>query len=190
MAIFDDPELNAKASINEAQYGLPVGLLRGLIQIESSGNPNAYNKQSGASGLTQIIPKFHPDVSNPFDPDEALDYTARTLASYHAEFGTWQAATAAWLAGPTAVRNNIAKGGNGIPDVKDRYTGLSAVDYVNNIFKAGNVLGEGGAVAQAIASVTRSPSETVEPRNFNRNGLALLGLALLLLGSVVLAAKG
>ena len=31
-------------------------LLEALIQVESSGNPNAFNKGSGARGLTQITP--------------------------------------------------------------------------------------------------------------------------------------
>lgn len=182
-----DPEITAKASVNEARYGLPLGLLRGLIQVESGGKRDAYRDDTGASGLTQIIPRYHPSVKNPFDVDEALDYTARTLASYKAEFGSWEAATAAWLAGETAVRKNIARGGNGIPDTKDKYTGLSVADYVNNVFAAGNTTG-GNVGAYAGASL---PSQlSVEPRNFNRNNLALFGLALMLLGAIVLAAKG
>lgn len=38
------------------QYGLPVSLVLAIISVESNGNPAAFNKKSGATGLMQVIP--------------------------------------------------------------------------------------------------------------------------------------
>lgn len=116
----------------EANYGLPSGLLNRLVQLESSYNPNAYNSASGASGLTQIIKRYHPTVSNPFDPYEALDYTARRLSEWGAEFGNWESAVAAWHSGESAVRKARAQG-KAVPGTVDRYTGLPTSDYARRI---------------------------------------------------------
>jgi soluble lytic murein transglycosylase-like protein len=116
----------------EARHGLPGGLLDRLVNLESSYNPNAYNSASGASGLTQIIPKFHPSVNNPFDPVESLEYTATRLRGWFDEFGDWQSSVAAWHAGETAVRRARAAG-KAIPGTVDQYTGLPTAKYVSQI---------------------------------------------------------
>jgi soluble lytic murein transglycosylase-like protein len=41
-----------------------MDLLSALIQIESSGNPNAFNKATGARGLTQVTPIAWKDLQN------------------------------------------------------------------------------------------------------------------------------
>lgn len=116
----------------ELSYGLPAGLLDRLVSLESSYNPNAYNSASGASGLTQIIKRWHPSVTNPFDPYEALSYTARMLSQWYAEFGSWESAVAAWHSGETAVRRARAQG-KLVPGTLDRVTGLPTSDYTRRI---------------------------------------------------------
>lgn len=116
----------------EANYGLPSGLLDRLVALESSYNLNAYNSASGASGLTQIITRFHPTVSNPFDPYESLDYAARRLRGWFDEFGDWRSAVAAWHSGEGAVRKARARG-QAVPGTVDRITGLPTTTYADRI---------------------------------------------------------
>jgi peptidoglycan hydrolase-like protein with peptidoglycan-binding domain len=59
-------------------YNIPKEILYTIANIESSGNPNAKNKSSGASGLFQIMPRYFDDygvtsdtVFNPFINAEA-----------------------------------------------------------------------------------------------------------------------
>lgn len=53
----------------EQKYGLPPGILGGLVKTESSNNPQATSNQ-GAQGLTQIMPANDASlgVSNAYDP--------------------------------------------------------------------------------------------------------------------------
>ena len=41
------------------KYNIPDDILSGLLQQESNWNPNAYNTGSGATGIAQIVPKWH-----------------------------------------------------------------------------------------------------------------------------------
>jgi hypothetical protein len=53
------------------QFGTPNALLDSLMQVESSGNPNAINKESGAMGAFQFMPgtvKMLADKGIKFDP--------------------------------------------------------------------------------------------------------------------------
>ena len=150
----------------EASYGLPAGLLDRLVALESSYNPNAYNSQSGASGLTQIIKRYHPSVANPFDPYEALSYTAQRLTQWFAEFGSWESSVAAWHSGETAVRKARAQG-RAVPGTVDRYTGLPTSDYARRI--------AGGA------STAGSPDDSGSGFDWNLKTIGLIGAASLLL---------
>lgn len=51
------------------------------IDCESGFNPKAYNKVSGATGIAQIIPRFHPNV-DPWDPEQSLWYAANLMKHY------------------------------------------------------------------------------------------------------------
>jgi soluble lytic murein transglycosylase-like protein len=95
-------ETSAKASPyvklftdSEKKYGLPPTLLKRIAWIESRFNPNASNP-SGAQGMMQIIPKWHPDVKNPYDPNEAIPYAAQYLKSLHKRYNNWPKAIAAY----------------------------------------------------------------------------------------------
>lgn len=63
-------------------HGLDPNVFAGMINVESSGNPNALNKSSGAAGLGQLIPSNFAKygVKNPYDIDQNLDASAHLLA--------------------------------------------------------------------------------------------------------------
>lgn len=96
----------------EVETGIPAGLLARLAQQESFFNPNAVNP-SGAQGMMQIIPKWHPGV-NPFNPNEAIPYAAKFLRQQYDRFGSWRAALAAYNWGPGNVNSALRKHGGDI----------------------------------------------------------------------------
>jgi hypothetical protein len=74
------------------------------IQQESGFNPAAFNAGSGATGIAQIIPRFHPDV-DPHDPLASLDYASRWIAQLRDQFGgSYARAFAAYNWGPGNVQ--------------------------------------------------------------------------------------
>lgn len=70
------------------KYGTPNALLDGLMHVESSGNPNAVNPESGATGAFQFMPStvqmladkgLHFDPKNPAESRDAADYYLQML---------------------------------------------------------------------------------------------------------------
>jgi hypothetical protein len=89
-----------------------------LINQESGFDPDAYNSSSGASGIAQIMPNFHPGV-DPFNPEKALDYGADFLGSMISRYGgDFLRGTAAYNFGPGNV---------------DRLAGLDNNNFVMNL---------------------------------------------------------
>ena len=66
----------------EAQYRLPQGYLTRLYQVESSGGQNLYNKDSGAAGPFQFMPKTAKQygLEDPYDLEESAKAAARLAA--------------------------------------------------------------------------------------------------------------
>ena len=96
----------------EYQYALPPRLLARVALQESNFDPGAYNAGSGARGMMQIIPKWHPGVNvNDLDPRDDILYAAKYLRENFDRFGTWSKALAAYNWGPGNLNNAI-----------DRYT--------------------------------------------------------------------
>ena len=60
---------------------------------------------SGATGLMQIIPKWHPgvNVNNPYD---SIFYSASLMRKYYDEFDSWEKALAAYNWGETNLRTH------------------------------------------------------------------------------------
>ena len=121
-------------------------------------------------------------MKNPFDPEENLDYAARTLKRYSEQFGSYGAALAAWHSGEGRVSKNIKAGGDGIPNTRDIDTGLSTRDYVANIL----------AGVEDLDSVFSTPTAATTPnslqdRPFDRRSLGILGLGFVFLGALVVA---
>lgn len=99
----------------EFETEIPPGLLARLAQQESFFNPDATNP-SGAQGMMQIIPRWHPGV-NPMDPNEAIPYAGKFLRQQFERFGTWRAALAAYNWGPGNVNAALRKHGGNIDAV-------------------------------------------------------------------------
>ena len=103
------------------RYNIPAGLLSRVALQESNYNPFA-ESSAGALGLMQIIPKWHPNIRNPFDAKEAIYYAAGYLYELKNRFGSWKLALAAYNWGPT---NLSKKGINRAP--------TETINYVTNI---------------------------------------------------------
>ena len=86
---------------------IPITLLIAVADKESKFVATAYNTKSSASGIMQVVPKFHPELQNPFDPGQAIPYAAKYLRKLYDRFGTWKLALAAYNWG----EGNLAKYG-------------------------------------------------------------------------------
>lgn len=95
-------ELVAHARAAEVAAGIPTDLLVRLLWQESRFSPEAFNAASGASGVAQIVPRWHPDA-DPWEPYSAISYAARFLAQLYRQFGTWELALKAYNWGPGNV---------------------------------------------------------------------------------------
>jgi len=84
------------------ENGLPKHLLYNLLKQESGFNPSAESGK-GAQGIAQIVPKWHPEAGDPFDPEQAIPYAASHLRKSFENFGSWENALAAYNAGGPAV---------------------------------------------------------------------------------------
>lgn len=170
----DTSGLEAYATNAANQNGVPVPYFLNFLETESSFDPNAIGSR-GEQGIAQIIPAYHPDVQNPFNPYESMDYAAKTLASYAARFGSWEAAFATWNAGPSAVASGQ------IP--------TSTQSYVNKIIGGGLTPSASVASPQQgqPTSATQSPSGL--PQEAKTFGL-FAGLGLLLIAFLGMKGKG
>jgi hypothetical protein len=75
------------------------------INKESGFDPTAYNKISGATGIAQIIPRWHPGV-DPNDPQAALQYAANLMRGFIDKYVNYDSALRAYNAGPNGNWNN------------------------------------------------------------------------------------
>jgi soluble lytic murein transglycosylase-like protein len=97
------------------RYDLPAELIKAVCLVESAMNPKAQSPV-GAQGLMQLMPQTAKDldVSDPFDPGQAINGGARYLAQQLRSFGRTDHALAAYNAGPGAVRR-----AGGIPNYQE-----------------------------------------------------------------------
>lgn len=107
------------------RYGVPFGLLKAIIQVESNFNPAAVS-QSGALGLMQIMPANVElfNLNDPFDPEENIMAGARYLRILMKKFGDVELCLAAYNAGPAAVEHY-----NRVPPFPE------TENYVNKVLK-------------------------------------------------------
>ena len=104
-AIMGDTPLSAPLLAHaEQDHHLPCGLLGAIVQVESGGHPHRISR-AGAMGPLQLIPPTaHAlGVSDPFDPEQAVDGAARYLQTQMASFHSVRLAAAAYNAGPGAI---------------------------------------------------------------------------------------
>lgn len=93
------------------RHGVDPTLLAGVVDFESSGNPAAVNRSSGATGLGQVMPRERgfgdrPTGAELLDPATNLDWSARILKSGIDRYGTEDQGLAAYL-GAIDARGNI-----------------------------------------------------------------------------------
>ena len=96
-------DLRSVARQFAVQAGVDPNIFEAQIHQESGFDPSAYNP-SGATGIAQIVPRWHPNV-DPSDPIASLQYAANLMANHLARYGgDYRLALAAYNAGPGAVQ--------------------------------------------------------------------------------------
>jgi hypothetical protein len=100
-------EALAKAA---ATHDLPTDFFTRLIWQESRFKADAVSR-AGAQGVAQFMPATARlrRLENPFNPLEAIDKSAQLLRELHHEFGNLGLAAAAYNAGPSRVRDWLAR---------------------------------------------------------------------------------
>ena len=113
------------------RHHVPAELLKAVCLVESAMNPAAVSP-AGAQGLMQLMPQTAEslNVSDPFDPSQAIDGGARYLAQQLRTFGRTDHALAAYNAGPGAVRR-----AGGIPNYRETTRYVQKVTRYYNHFR-------------------------------------------------------
>lgn len=123
---------------------LPLPFLARVIWRESRFDPQAVGPttRSGAhaEGIAQFMPSTaaERDLTDPFDPVEALPKAAAFLASLRDEFGNLGLAAAAYNAGPARVRGWLA-GARTLPEETRAYVQAVSGRDADDWAKAGTV---------------------------------------------------
>ena len=113
-------------SLTASRYGIDKALIKAIVQIESSYNPNAVSKK-GAYGLMQLMPDTAKryGVRNVRSPTENLQGGVRYLKDLLQMFNQdTRLALAAYNAGENSVKRY-----NGVPPYKE------TVDYVQKVMQ-------------------------------------------------------
>ena len=106
------PPLEPLIDAAERRHRLPRGLLHALVEVESEKRVHRISP-AGAMGPGQLMPGTARllRVEDPFDPEEALDGSARYLAQQLRHFRSVPLAVAAYNAGPGAVSGRVPRNG-------------------------------------------------------------------------------
>jgi hypothetical protein len=89
--------------------GVAPNYIAALAEIESTWNPNNVSG-SGAIGLMQIMPKFHPGYTGGKDPQANLNYGAKYYATLLKKYGDPVKAAGAYNSGPGRFDEYLTKG--------------------------------------------------------------------------------
>lgn len=132
------------------KHGLPSGLLSAVAFQESSLNPDAVNKKSGAAGIMQLRPSIFPGAGH--DPIKDMEVAATELERLFKVFGTWEAALAAYNDGQGNIESLLKtgkrrNGESGLPE--------ETTKYISNIL--GPTPAAGGSTANNTNSVVTGP---------------------------------
>ncbi|MDO8671236.1 MAG: transglycosylase SLT domain-containing protein [Dehalococcoidia bacterium] len=118
-----------------AQYGVPMDVALGIMDIESGGNPeakSAMNYAGGkaigqASGLMQIMPGNFAPGEDPMDPVTNISRGLKMLADRFKTYGNWESAAASYFG---------AIGKDGKPSSAADVNGVTGVAYVQRFSNA------------------------------------------------------
>ncbi len=105
-------DLGAIADAAGRRNGLPKGLMRALVEVESGLRAHRISF-AGAMGPAQLMPGTAKQlgVADPFDPEQSIDAGARYLAQQLQRTGRLELAIASYNAGPGAVNGAVPKNG-------------------------------------------------------------------------------
>jgi len=118
-----------------AAHHVPLEFFARLIKQESNFDPNAVSHK-GAQGIAQFMPGTARwrGLSDPFEPQRALQESARWLGELRDQFGNLGLAAAAYNAGPRRVLDWLGRRGN-MPAETRAYvriiTGRSVEEWAN-----------------------------------------------------------
>lgn len=102
------------------RYGVPPALFRALIRQESGWRPSAVSP-AGARGLTQVVPRWHPNA-NLSTPKGQLEYGAKHLGSLLKKYGNPEDALSVYNSGrPWSQGRNIRETSRYVPAVLSMY---------------------------------------------------------------------
>lgn len=106
------PPLEPLIAEAERRHGIPPGLLKALIQVESETRVHRISP-AGAMGPGQLMPDTAAlmRVEDPFDPAPSVDASGRYLAEQLRRFRNVSLAVAAYNAGPGAVNGRVPHNG-------------------------------------------------------------------------------
>lgn len=144
-------------------HGLPDGLLSAIAYQESRINPDAVNPKSGARGLMQLNPSFHPNAGK--DPVADIEEAATELERLFKQFGSWGAAVAAYNDGSGNITSLLSTGKRkngevGLP--------LETANYLANVL--------GPTPGAAVGNRTNSNSVTTGPVTIQTSATSLSGV--------------
>lgn len=114
------PDYGALAKQIGAEYGLDPDMFWRQINTESRFDPRAYNAKSGASGIAQIVPRWHPGV-NVWDPVASMRYAANWVATMVRNTGSLPYALVAYNWGPGNAASWDRKSRSFLPEETRNY---------------------------------------------------------------------
>jgi hypothetical protein len=166
-----------------AAHNLPPDFFVRLIRQESNFDPSSVSHK-GAQGIAQFMPGTARwrGLADPFEPQQALQESARWLRELREQFGNLGLAAAAYNAGPRRVQEWLGGRGN-LPGETRAYvriiTGRSAEEWAQGNI-ADEAMGLSGQLPcdQLVSGVRIQPGITVTTRDrtlAGEWGLQLLG---------------
>ncbi len=133
---FTPQEIDAAIDKAASRHNVDPGLVRAVIKVESSFNPNAVSRK-GAMGLMQLMPQTarQLNVVNPFDPQQNVDAGVRHLKQLMESYGgDVRLSLAAYNAGAGAVSRSagvprFSETRNYVRRITELYYGGAASGY-------------------------------------------------------------
>lgn len=116
-----------------ARFGVDSALVKGIIEAESSWNPNA-GSSAGAQGLMQLMPgtAVGLGVTNPYDPAQNIAGGTQYIAGQLKKYGNTELALAAYNWGPGNVDKAIKRYGKSWAAIKP-YAPKETQSYVTKV---------------------------------------------------------